>query len=102
MTTNDEQAETPLPSPSDDAAPAQQPAEVFVFKPSVGRIVHLLTRTDDGMLLECKAALITRVVDPQRGVINAQLFDDDEVRVARNILPGSSMQEGRWHVPERD
>jgi hypothetical protein len=100
--TNDEQAETPLPSPSDDAAPAPQPAEVFAFKPSVGRIVHILTRTDDGMLLACKAALITRVVDPQRGMINAQLFDDDEVRVARNILPGSSMQEGRWHVPERD
>ena len=86
----------------------EKPTAPPPFKPSVGRIVHLTTRdytsnkTSGGDYpLVCKAAIVTRVVDEEKGIISLAWFDDAATLFKRNVLPGDELQEETWHSPER-
>lgn len=73
---------------------------------AVGRIVHFTTRDYTGKEvggdypLVCKAAIVTRVVDGEKGIINLCWFDDTSRHVQRNIGSGDNA-ENTWHTPER-
>ena len=88
--------------------PEEKPTAPPPFKPSVGQIVHLTVRdytdnkTSGGEYpLFCKAAIITRVVDAEKGLLHLCWFDDNATFFERFVKPGPENQEGAWHSPER-
>lgn len=79
------------------------------MKPSVGRIVHYVSRgSADGVFTpECRAAIITEI-SPDTGrvalmVLNPQgIFWDWGLEYSdENVATGSTYKPGTWHWPER-
>lgn len=74
---------------------------------TVGRIVHFTypDYNSPGSVypLACHAAIVTRVIEAGRGVVNLQWFDDNSRHVARNVVMNPTGQpiENTWHWPER-
>lgn len=76
---------------------------------AVGRVVHFTypdymdSAPGSVYPLMCHAAVITRVIDAERGVVNLQWFDDNSRHAARKILINETGQpvENTWHWPEQ-
>lgn len=74
---------------------------------AVGRIVHFTapdyngTKVNGELPLACHAAIVTRLVDEEKGVINLQWFDDNSRHVARRVIHSEQPKENAWHWPER-
>jgi len=65
---------------------------------TIGRIVHYV-----GMDPYHSAAIVTRVINPEKGVVNLRVFSDLEESFVRSAIPyeeeGQTFQ--TWHWPER-
>jgi hypothetical protein len=76
--------------------------EVFVSKPSIGRIVHLTL--PDG---EERPAIITRVINEEKNIVGLHVFwdsADPEPRASPALCyydHGPEWQRLHWHWPER-
>lgn len=76
---------------------------------TVGRIVHYTFQDDLGRSknevtpLMCHAAIITRVIDAERGIVNLQWLDDNSLHVARGVrnCDPATPVENTWHWPEQ-
>lgn len=76
---------------------------------AVGRVVHLTypdytgDQVDNAYPLMCFAAIVTRVIDAERGIVNLQWFDDNSIHAARKVLMKETDQpvENTWHWPEQ-
>lgn len=82
---------------------------IWSMKPSVGRIVHYVSRgSADGIFQpECRAAIITDISEDNGRValcvLNPQgiFFDWDLKYDDENVATRSTYKPGTWHWPER-